>query len=233
MKIESLISKTDSLEDLYNLGRWHMFNQDYDSALKAFREVIKKNPTYNVNEGLTALDQIRKCYNNRKSSVHIKGCEDAQVDNDLAGGLKRGMHGLPLFYYKMKSDLIDDYVNSEKLEDRKVSKELQDRFKKYSRKETLEQYFLHTANDIDKLFARWDSSRLMRNRTILKKVIELEPERSEAYVMLAKSYLKSKLYDRSLYYLNLLEEKNPKYYKAFNLLDLELKVRSLIREEAF
>lgn len=233
MKIESLISKTNSLEELYTLGRWYMFNQDYDSALKAFREVIKKDPTYNVNEGLTALDQIRKCYNNKKSSGHIKGCEDAQVEGDLAGGLKHGFHGLPVFFYQMKSSLIEDYVNSEKLADRKVSKELQDRFKKYSRKETLEQYFLHAANDIDKLFARWDTSRLIKNRAILKKVIDLDPGNSEAYVILAKSYLKSKLYDRTLYYLNLLEEKDPKYYKTFNLPDLEYKVRDLIRKDAF
>lgn len=233
MKVESLVSKTNMLEELYTLGRWHMFNQDYDKALKAFQEVIKKDPTYNVNIGLTALDQIRKCYNSKKSSVHIKGCEDTQVDNDLTGGLKRGMHGLPVLYYQLKSSCIDDYVRDEKLAERKVDKELQDRFKKYSRKETLEQYFLHAANDIDKLFARWDSSRLMRNRAILKKIIDLDSENSEAYVILARSYLKSKLYDRTLYYLNLLEERAPKYYKTFKLSDLKLKAKSLIRQEAF
>lgn len=238
MKIESLISKGKSfskseVEDLYTLGRWHMFNKDYDKALKAFQEVIKVNPTYNVFEGLTALDQIRKCYHGLKSADYIRGREDAQVDDGLVGGLKRGMHSLPVFYYQLKSSSIDDYVREEKIAERKIGKELQDQLKKRGRKETIELFFLQAASDIDKLFARWDTSRLMKNRATLKKVIELEPENLEAYIILARSYLKSKLYDRTIYYLNLLEERAPKYYKTFNLSDLELKARSLIKEEAF
>ncbi len=233
MKIGTLISKTNTLEEMYTLGRWHMFNQDYDKALKAFQEVIKTDPTYNVNEGLTALDQIRKCRNSLKSTGHIRRCEDAQIDDDLIGGLKRGMHGLPVFYYQLKSSCIDDYVRDEKIVDRKISKELQNQLKKYGKKRTVEYLFLQAADDIDKLCARWDTSRLIKNRAALKKIIELEPENLEAYVILAKSYFKSKLYDRTLYYLNLLEEKAPKYYKTNQISDLELKAKSLIRQEAF
>ncbi|MBL7100774.1 MAG: hypothetical protein ISS23_02345 [Nanoarchaeota archaeon] len=225
--------KKDIVKKMYRFGEWYMFNKEYDKALKSFQQVIKIDLAYNINKDLTALDQIRKCYNGLKSAGPVKANEEAQADDDLAGGLKRGFYGLPILYYQIKSSCIDDYIRDEKFADRRVGKRIEKHLKKHGKKETAKYFFLQAAGDIDKLCARWDTSRKASNRAILKKVIELDPDILESYTIIAKNYFKSRLYDRTLFYLYKLKLRNPKYYKTNQLSDLEFKVKNLMRKEVY
>lgn len=223
----------DSLSKKYRLGEWHMFNREYKKAIRCFQEVIKADPTYNVNQGLTALDQIRKCYNSLKSSDFVNAHEEARTDEDFVSGLKCGFYGLPIMYYQIKSSCIDDHIKHERLAYRKAEKQIEKFLKKHDLEETVEQFFSHAANDIGKLGARWDTFRKVTDRMILKRIIELEPNKLEAYAILAEDYFKSKLYDRTLHYLKRLDDQSPKYYKNNGLSYLELKARNCLEKEAF